>query len=265
MHDFHKRHDDAFRVICRVDVGDHIFDDGARHALLRRLKGRERSVFVIRRMIQAGHIYAVQAGQTAQTFLAGDALLLALLHHVDGFQRADFAVADGKCVDERIQRFRVERAGAARNHNRVIPCAILAAQRNPGQIEHFQNIGVAHLILKGDAQHVKAADRRTCFQRKQRNAFLTHQIGHIHPRHKNTLAERILPLVDDIVQNTRTEMAHADLVNIRERKSVADIYAVRVFEHAIHFAAHVSRRFLNAVEQAVNLFLEQSISSPSAV
>ena len=78
------------------------------------------------------------------------------------------------------------------------------------------------------------------------------------------LAERILSLVDDIVQNTRTEVAHADLVNIRECKSVANIHAIRVFEHAIHFAAHVSRRFLNAVEQAVNLFLEQSISSPSS-
>ena len=106
----------------------------------------------------------MQAGQTPQTFLAGNALLLAMLHHIDGFQRADFAVADGKRIDKRVQRFRVKRARAACDHNRMFPCAVFTSKRNTGQIEHFQNVGIAHLILKRKAQHIKFADGRTRFQ-----------------------------------------------------------------------------------------------------
>ena len=201
MHDFHERHDNALRISGRVDVGNHIFDHRARHALFRRLKRSQCSICMVFGTIQTRHINAMQTRQPAQAFFARNAFLLALFHHVDGFQCADFTIADGKRVDKRIQRFRIKRTRAARNHNRMLPRAILAAKRNTGKIKHFQNIGITHLILKRKAPHVKSADGRTRFQRKKRHALLTHQIGHIDPRHKDALTKRILPFIDDIIQN----------------------------------------------------------------
>lgn len=56
-------------------------------------------------------------------------------------------------------------------------------------------------------------------------------------------------------------MAHADFIYIRKSKRVTNIYAIGVFQHTVHFAAHVARGFLHAVKQTVNLFFEQSMSS----
>ena len=261
VHNLHERHDDALRILGLVKVGHHVLDDGAGYALLRRLKGLQRAVLVVGCLIEAGHIDAAEPRQPAQAFLSGNALSLARLHHVDGLQRADFAVSNGKRVDEMIQRLRIERARAARNDDRIVPGAVLAVQRNAGQIEELQDVGIAHLILQRNAQHVKAADWRARLQRKQRHILLTHQVRHVHPRRKDALAKRVLPLIDDIIQDAGTQMGHAHLVHIRERKRIANRHAVRILEHGIHLAAHVPGRLLHPVQQSVDFLLEQSSSS----
>ena len=254
VHDLHERHDDALGIGCRIEIGNHVLDHRARHALLLRLERGQRAVLVVGRLIQAGHVDAAKMRQPAQAFLARYALGLARLHHVDRLQRADLAVADGESIDEVMQRFRIERARTARDDDGILPGAILAVQRDAGQIENLQDVGVAHLVLERDAQHVEAAHGRPCLDGKERHSLLAHQIRHIHPRHEHALAERIVPFVDDIVQDAGAEVRHAHLIHIRKRKRIADRDRCRILEYGVHFAAHVARRLLHAVEQRVDSF-----------
>ena len=83
-------------------------------------------------------------------------------------RQALLAVADDEQVDERRQHFRVLRAGAAGDDERMVERAVLAVQRDAAEVEHGQDVGVADLVLQAEADQVEVAQRREGFQAVER-------------------------------------------------------------------------------------------------
>ena len=58
----------------------------------------------------------------------------------------------------------------------IVGRAVGRAQRDAGELQHIQDIGIAHFILQGKADKVKRAKRRAAFQRAQK--MWTPEVGH---------------------------------------------------------------------------------------
>ena len=118
--------------------------------------------------------------------------------------------AEHEQIDKGRERLGVEGAGASADDEGA-GGALGAAQRYAGQIQRFEDVAEAHLVLQGDAQEVELAHRRAAFEREQGHVLRAHQRGHVHPRGKRALAEGVFARVDGVIEDLHAQMGHADL------------------------------------------------------
>ena len=86
-----------------------------------------------------------------------------------------FAVAHHEQVHKIRQRFGVEGAGAAADHKgRIHLVALLPRQRDVRQLQHIEDVGIAHLVLQRKAHDVEFAHRCEGFQRIERDIVFAH-------------------------------------------------------------------------------------------
>ena len=245
VHDFAVGHDQLFRIIRRVQIGDHRLAHNFRRAAFRLGRdGSNRSIGVAGYIVQARHVDSGDRRAHLQIFRARRAAFLPADVRIDGLIGFHFAIADGKHIHKIRQRFGVERAGAAADHERIIPRAILLQKWNARQIQRFQNVGKAHFILERDAQQIELAYRRAALQREQRHLLRAHFRDHIHPRRENAFAPCVRALVDDGIQNAHAQMRHADFIGIRKQKGVPYAHVRGIFHHRAVFAAHIAHGLL---------------------
>ena len=209
---------------------------------------------MIGRLIESRHIDAFNAGKTAQRFQTREPLALACAHAFDEFHHHFLAVANLEGVDEGGKRLGIECTGAAGNDERIAFTALAGAQRNVGQIEHFQHVGIAHFVLQGEAHDIKMIHRRARLNGKERQILPAHGVGHIGPGHECALAQRPGALVDDMIQDFDAKMGHAHLIGIRKAKGKGDLGLIKGLADGIHFAARIARGFQNRVEQTFETF-----------
>ena len=234
-----------------------IGQDAAKHprrcAGVRRLKTFEGAVGVILVVIEAGHIHAAQRSQPFQPLRAGNAFLFAGVQHVGDLDDGVLAVADQKRVDEQMKGLRVKRAGAARQHDGVILPALGREHRHAAQVHHLQHVGIAHLVLEGKADDVKAGKRRMAFQRAQRNFAFSKFTKHVHPRHAYPLAHGIGQFVENAVEDFHAQVAHGHLVGIGKAEGKGDFRLGNGLYLGVHLAAGVARGLLHAIQQRVKI------------
>ena len=211
-----------------------------------------RTVLVVRHVVQTGHIRALDLRRrAAQIVLAGLAALAPALQKVDRLVNRALAVAQREHVHKRRQRLRVKRARTAADHERAAG-SVLRIQRNPRQLQRGKDVRVAHFILKRDAENVEFADRRARLQRKQWNALLLHQRFHIRPRRTHALAVGVHAAVQRVIQYFHAQMRHGNLVHVRKQERVPHVDALRILFLAAKLAAQIARRLLHPAHQAVN-------------
>ena len=175
-------------------------------------------------------------------FLDMDRNLIVNLH-IQSLDRLSFS--DIEQVKKLCQRLRVISAGASADHDGILPGPFFCVQRDSRQIQNLQDIGVAHLILDGDAQEVKLPHRILGLQRKQRDLFFPHDLVKIGPWRIHPLAPDVISAIEHIVEDLDSQMGHTDLVNVRKTHGKADIHLILIFHHRIYFTADITGRFLN--------------------
>ena len=197
-HRFGIGHDKGFGIGSLVQIQHHAAAHPGGSDGIGGGKGGQRTVLIVGFLVEGGHVYAIQLGQAAQRFQAAEAFGLAGAHALDKFNHQLLAVADLESVDKGGKGLGVIGAGAAGDNQRAVR-AILGEHGDVCQIQHFQDVGIAHFVLQGEAHNIKLAQGRAGFDGEQRQVFTSHAVGHVRPGHEDTLAQRPGAAVDDII------------------------------------------------------------------
>ena len=152
-----------------------------------------------------------------------------------------------------MKGLRVKGAGAARQHDGVIFPAFGREHRHSAQVHHLQHVGIAHLVLEGKADDVKAGKRRMAFQRAQRDMVFAKLGKHVHPRHAHPLAHGVGQAVEDAVENLHAQMAHGHLIGVGKAEGEGDFRLGNGLHPGVHLAAGVSAGLLHAAQQRVKI------------
>ena len=180
---------------------------------------------------------------------AGAALGLERPGDVGDVEDGLLAVAEHGGVDEVGDRLRVERAVAADQHDRVVVGAVLGVQRDAGQVERVEHVGVAQLGREADAEDVERADRPVGVDGELRHVVLAHQRLEVWPHRVGALGQDVGLLVEHLVQDHDALVGQADLVGIGIHQAPADVGAVPVLDGGVELAADILDRLLDSRQQ----------------
>ena len=215
-------------------LGDHL-----RRAFQRR-HGGQHPIFGIGVLVEGGHIHAGDLGNFLQKTGLVPVFPLRPFIHIQNFHRDVLPLAQREEIHEVRQGFRVKGADAACKNHILKPLPVSGMQRDAGQAQHIENIGIGHFVANGKGHHIKIPHRILAFQRPEGEAVVPHGLLHISPGGKDTLAPHIGDLVHDPVENAHTHIGHTDLIGVREAKGHSNGHVFLVFPHLPPFAAHIT-------------------------
>ena len=226
----------TFRIGSRIKVGhDPSPWDG--QIGVKRCKPAFGVVRIERRDIDAGnpHGFPEQA-RTRPPFRPGTN------DQIAKFRNKLLAFAKQHDVDERRQRFGSNGASPSNHHERppeqIFP-PVGRPQRNAGQIQHVQHIGVAEFMRNGEGKHMRSADGSIAFQRSQADAVFAQQLSRLVAWRINPFRKNIVPPIQDSIQDLVSEIGHAHLVEIRKGQCTVQPHRSRVLVHGTFFGAEI--------------------------
>ena len=239
------------RVGPLVEVHDRVLGDPPRHARPVGCDAADATVGQVVDVVEPGDVDGAGARQPQQELVAaaGAALGLVLADDVgDGKDRL-LAVADDGRVEELRDRLGVERGVTAGHDEGVVVGAVGSAQRDAGEIEGGEQVGVAELGGEADAEQVEGCDRTVAVDGELRHAVLAHQRLEVGPDAVRPLGQDAVALVEDLVQDLQALVGEPDLVRVRVHQRPADLAGVPVLDDGVELAADVLDRFAHQREQ----------------
>ena len=126
-----------------------------------------------------------------------------------------FALTHEERVEEGVHRLRVHAGGAAGKHQRLVR-PVGREERDAGQVERRQDVGVELLVGQGEAEHVELGQRVARLERVERQALALHRVEHVDPRRVRAFGEHVGLLIDDVVEDREAEVGHAEVVDVGE-------------------------------------------------
>ena len=201
VHHFDERHELVLGVRPVAEIGDRALVDpfgdvGEAGADL----GDEGAVVLDR--VHGGHVDAGDRGQLPQHPLAGGtAGPLPGRDHLGDLADGLFAVADHEGVDEVGHGLGVERAVPADDDERVLGPAILRPHRDAGEVETLEHVGVDELGGQAEGDDVEGAGVVVGVDREQRHGVGPHLRVHVDPGRVGALRQRVVALVQDLVED----------------------------------------------------------------
>ena len=96
----------------------------------------------------------------------------------------------------------------------MLGAAIGRAQRQAGQIEHVEDVGVELLVGQAEADHVEVGQSMAGFEAIERHIGRAQFCLHVDPWRVDSLGQHVRPLVDQIVQDGKPQVAHAEVVDV---------------------------------------------------
>ena len=232
---------DGHHIIHVLD--DALVDDRARPGMQRAQIGKVPRR-VILRLVEGRHIDAVHVEQARQE-TAPPARTPRRVPRDEGVRdlENDFlAFSDDKEVEEVRDRLDIIDAWTAADDERRILAAHGRIEWDARKVEHIEHIGVDHLVLEGESEEVKCMDFPARFEGKERDALLPHLFLHIHPRRIDALGENVRAAVQYLVEDGKSEIAHADLVDVGEREREPARRRIPVLADGVPLAARIPRR-----------------------
>ncbi len=169
-------------------------------------------------------------------------------------------VADEERVEEVRDRLRVRRAGSAAEDDRIGLAPVALPHRQPGEIQHVEDVRVVELRLEREAQDVEVRDRRERLRREERNPVLAHPLLEIHPWRIDPLAGEVLPAVDDLVEDLQPRVAHPDLVGVGEGERQGHRGLREVLAGDVALEADVPARLLDRREKRIEERAQRPVS-----
>ena len=253
VHDVHVRHDGMLDRDSIVHITDDALVDDGLGRLNKRAQGPVVALFVVLRLVERRHVDARDIEQALQKALAAAQTPLSLPGHegVRHFDDCLFALADDEEVEEVGNRLDVVDARAAADDKRHRFAAVLREERDVRKVEHVEHIRVDHLVLEREADEVEVRDLRLRLERKERHLALAHLFFHVRPGRVDALCRDVLAAVEHFVQDGEAEVAHADLVDIRQGQRPGAVHSRVVFDDGIPFAARIARRLQDGLQHFV--------------
>ena len=100
-------------------------------------------------------------------------------------------------------------------------------------------------------------------KRKERNPLRTHLLLHIDPRSVDPLRGNIGAAVQNLVENCKPEIAHADLIDIGQCQRKFALCGRPVLAYGVPLAARIARRFQYRLQDTVIELHHCSVFSPA--
>ncbi len=193
----------VLRIRPRVEVHDGVLADADRHALPVRNGGLDPAVRQVGDVVEARHVHAAGLGQAQQQLVpaAGAPGGLPLTYKVGDGADDLLAVAEHGDVDEVGDRFGVERRVPAGDDDRMRLVPVHGVQRDGGEVERGEHVGVAELGGERDAEQVEGTDRAVGVDGELADAVLAQQRLEIGPDGVGALGQRVRTLVEDLVED----------------------------------------------------------------
>ncbi len=206
-------------------------------------------------VVEARHVDALGAGQPQQQLVTatGAALGLPLADDRGDLQYRLLAVAEYGGVDEVGDRLRVEGGVPAGHHHRVRVVAVAGVQRDAGQVQRGEHVGVAELGGERDAEQVERADRMVRVDGELGHALGAHQRLQVGPDRVGALGQHVGLLVEYLVEDLYALVGQADLVGVRVHQHPVHGCRVPVLDDRAELAAHVLDRLADPGQQLLNL------------
>ena len=211
------------------------------------------SRLVIDRLVERGHIDAIDGEEAHKEFAtsARTPLCPPCNEGIAELGQNLLGFPNHKEVKEVRNRFDVVDARPTAHDEGHILAALARIERNSREVKHIQHVRVNHLILQRETEEIKICNRTAAFKRKKRDAPRTHLLLHVDPRRIDALRRNVCAAVQNLIENGKPEIAHADLVDIGQRERESALHAVPVLAHGIPFAARIARRFQYRLQDTV--------------
>ena len=119
-----------------------------------------------------------------------------------------------------------------------------------GQIQHVEDVGIAHFIAHRKGDEIKVLHRVVALQRPQGQIVLAHLLFHVAPGGKYPLTPNVGLMVHDAVENAHAQIGHTDFVGVREAERHPDVHLGLVLDDLIVFTAHIAGRLLHRWQNA---------------
>ena len=184
----------------------------------------DRAVPRVLHVVERGHVVAAFRYEPPKQVVA----IRRLLEGRDERRNQRLALARRNHVGKERQRLGVDEGHRAANHHqRIVMRALLGTQRNAGQPQQREDVGVVPLERHRERHHVEVAHRRLRFDREQRRAVgdLRGKLGL--RRQEEALADDVRLFVEELVHGLKPEVRHPDEVGVRKRQRHAQLPAVR--------------------------------------
>ncbi len=165
---------------------------------------------------KGGDVDTLYSRQFLQEKGFGTSLLFSLHHTGADLQNGLLAVSDHHDVKKIRYRLGVGCTWPACNNQGEFIPSVPRPDRNTGEIEHVQNVGVAQLVLKGKTQDIKLPQGARRLQRRQRDPSGPHETLHVGPWGKDPFRGDLLCPIEDVVKDLQSQMGHAHLIHIRK-------------------------------------------------
>ncbi len=252
-------HDGFHGVVGLVHVVDHPLDHLLRRAVQRGDSGNG-PVLMIRNVIEGGDIYALYPRRRPEE--PGLVPVLPLgpaveLHHL---RQQLLPLADEGQVDEVRHRLGVIHGGAPGDDQGGQARPVLAPQGQSAEVQHVQHGGVGHFVAHGEADDVKFPHRVPGLQGEKGDAVFAKLLLHIRPRGEHPLAPHAGHLVEDAVQNAEPQVAHPDLIGVREAEGEAEVHIPLVLLHLVIFPAGIPGGLLHSGQNTLQSLIHSQIS-----
>ncbi len=238
-----------------VEVHDRVLGHTPRHAGAVGHDTADAAVRQVLDVVEAGDVDVAGLGEAEEDLFAPARPPLGLpgaddLGHVeDGL----LAVADDRAVDELRDRLGVEGRVAAREDDRVVDGTVAGLQRDAGEVQGREHVGVAQLRGEGQAEHVEGGDRAVAVHGELRHLVLAHQFFEVGPHAVGALGEDALALVEHLVQDHDALVGQPDFVRVRVHESPADVTALPLLDRGVEFTADVLDGLLHMRKQGLKL------------
>ena len=212
-------------------------------------------------VVEAGDVDPAGGGQAQQQLVAPARAPVGLpgLDDLGDGAHGLLAVAEHRHVDEVGDRLGVEGGVAAGHHHRVGLVAVGGVQRDAGQVERGEQVGVAEFGRERDAEQVERPDRAVGVDGELRDAVLAQQRLEIRPDRVGALGERVVTLVEDLVEDLHALVRQAHLVGVGVHQRPPDRDGVPVLAAGVQFTpdvldrlAHPGQQRLQAIEQRLD-------------
>jgi len=194
--------------------------------------------------VEGGHVEWVARRETRQQLEPRQPLPSQLRELETQRGQQLLALADEEGVDEGGQGLGVGRHRAPRQHERVARVAVRGTQGQATDVEDAQHRGEVELVLQGEADDVEVAQPRRGLEGQERQPAVAQLLLHVGPRGEDPLGGETGARVDEGVEDPQPEVAHPDLVDVREGERDAHLRAA--FRRRAEFPADVTPRLRHA-------------------